>query len=79
MRTHTRNGRGGGNLVGNGDNGLPCLITHAINPTRGYYMSFSRMLLDGNVPLADATLRDFRCTLSELGLVFCFDRIPLVK
>ena len=30
MRTRTRNGRGGGNLVGNGDNGLLYFVTHAI-------------------------------------------------
>jgi len=30
IRTRTRNGRSGENLVGNGDNGLPYLVTHAI-------------------------------------------------
>ena len=35
MRTrNTRNGRGEENLVGNGDNGLSYLVTHAINPRR---------------------------------------------
>ena len=33
---HIRNERGGGNLVGNGDNDLPYLVTHAINPRREY-------------------------------------------
>ena len=62
MRMHTRNGRGGGNLVGNGDNDLPYLVMHAVYPRRGCdrcLMLSSRTLLDGNVPLADgAPLRD---------------------
>ena len=58
MQLRTRNERGEGNLVGNGDNDLPHLVTHAINAKKGCdgcWMPSSRALLDGNVPLADAT------------------------
>jgi len=55
---------------------LPC---YARNPRRGCDIcsTSSRMLLDGNVPLADdASLRDdFRCTSSGFGLVFRQDSV----
>ena len=38
VNAHAHNGRSGGNLVGNGNNGLPYLVTHAINPRRGCEM-----------------------------------------
>ena len=72
IRTRVRNGYGEGDLIDKEDNGLPYLITHAINFRRAIDIRCLPALMDENVLLTDvAPLRDaFRCTSFELGLVF---------
>jgi len=73
MHMHSRNGRSGENLVGNGDNGLSYLVTHAINPPKrgcDRCLPVERCWTEIFLSQMMSLRNDFHCTSSGLGLVF---------
>ena len=68
IRTRVRNGRGEGNLVGNGAMVFLTLLSTQLILEENAIDTFQ---WNGNVPLANvAPLRNFRCKSSALGFVF---------